>query len=84
MRGEKIITLAEMRLPLRICYWCLLGFTFAIPWIIINLLFRMPNLMWWIFAVEFAGIAAISFAFRALQRCARFEKQAGESPSDAN
>jgi hypothetical protein len=72
-----------MRLPLRIGHLCLLGLTFAIPWITINLLFRMPNRMWWIFAGEFAAFGATLLALRALQRRARFERRAGESPGAA-
>jgi hypothetical protein len=81
MSDIKTITFDKMRPATRVGYLCLLGLVFAIPWITINLLIRMPNRMWAIFAVAFLAWGAVWFATNALQRRARADSQSQDKPS---
>jgi hypothetical protein len=78
MSDNKTITFDKMRPLTRIIFLCDLGLVFALPWIFVNLLFRMPNLMWAIFAAYGLALAALRIGLWSLDRRARAESQERE------
>jgi hypothetical protein len=80
MGDDKTITFDKMRPLTRIIYLCDLGLVFALPWIFVNLLFRMPNLMWAIFVAYGLALVALRIGLWSLDRRARAESQECEPP----
>jgi thiol:disulfide interchange protein len=81
MGANKTATFDKMRPTTRVAFLCLLGLVFAIPWITINLIVRMPNRKWTIYAVTIFAWGAVWLATGALQRRARADSQAQDKPS---